>query len=486
MKLNYKFKTEPFEHQLKALGCSWNKESFAYFMEMGTGKSKVLIDNIAMLYDKGQINGALIVAPKGVYTNWKGEQIQQHMPDHVVYKIVVWNPSPTKKEKEELNSLFKEKDCLTIFLMNIEAFSTTKGKDIATKFLLAHSALFAIDESTTIKTPTAARTKAVVKIRNLAKYRRILTGSPVTKSPLDLYSQAEFLDPGFLDQPSFWTFKSRYCVMVKRRISGSHQFNMIVDYKNIDELSKLIDKFSFRVLKDECLDLPEKVYMTRNVELSPKQLDAYYQLKEFAVAELKEGSMTTFSALTQLMRLHQVTCGFMTTDDGRLVDLHDKKGKIPRLETLLDLLDEIDGKVIIWANYRHNIQHLTKAIRKKYGHDSCESFYGDTKQQDREDILSRFRDPGSRLNYFVANPKTGGYGLNLTVSHTIIYYSNNYDLEVRMQSEDRIHRIGQTSKATYIDLVAKSTIDENIIKALKSKINLASKVLGEKLKEWLQ
>ena len=486
MDLNYKFKTKPFEHQLKALGCSWNKESFAYFMGMGTGKSKVLIDNIAMLYDKGSINGALIVAPKGVYTNWKNEQIQRHMPDHVIYKIVVWNPSPTKKEKEELNFLFEEKDCLTIFLMNIEAFSTKKGQDIATKFLLGHRSLFAIDESTTIKTPTAARTKAVVKLSKMAQYRRILTGSPVTKSPLDLYSQAEFLDPAFLDQPSFWTFKSRYCVMVKRRISGSHQFNMIVSYKNLDELTKLIDTFSYRVLKEECLDLPDKIYMTREVELSAKQIDAYHQLKEFAVAELKEGSMTTFSALTQLMRLHQVTCGFMTTDDGRLVDLHDAKGKIPRLETLLDVLEEVDGKVIIWANYRHNIKHLTTALRKKYGPQSTESFYGDTKQQDREDILSRFMAPDSELRYLVANPRTGGYGLNLTVSHTIIYYSNSYDLEVRMQSEDRIHRIGQTSKATYIDLVARKTIDENIIKALKTKINLASTILGEDLKEWLQ
>ena len=186
------------------------------------------------------------------------------------------------------------------------------------------------------------------------------------------------------------------------------------------------------------------------------------------------------------MRLHQVTCGFMTTDDGRLVDLHDAKGVIPRLQTLLDLLDEIDGKVIIWANYRHNIQHLTRALRKKYGPESTESFYGDTKQHEREDILSRFMAPDSGLQYLVANPRTGGYGLNLTVSHTIIYYSNSYDLEVRMQSEDRIHRIGQTSKATYIDLVAKKTIDENIIKALKTKINLASTILGEDLKKWLQ
>ena len=191
--MDYKFKTEPYAHQLHALGVSHNKENYALFMEMGTGKSKVLVDNIAMLYDKGKINAALIVAPKGVYRNWERQEIPTHMPEHVLYNVVTWSPSQTKKQDTENRKLFKHGEELVIFLMNIEAFSTKKGLKIAEKFLLSHSALMAIDESTTIKSPTASRTKNVLKLREYAKYRRILTGSPVTKSPLDLYTQCYFL-----------------------------------------------------------------------------------------------------------------------------------------------------------------------------------------------------------------------------------------------------------------------------------------------------
>ena len=193
----YKFKTKPYEHQLKALEKSWAAESYALFMEMGTGKSKVLVDNIAMLYDKGAIRGALIVAPKGVYKNWDQIEFPVHMPEHVEHTKVLWDPTITKKKQVELDTLFDDKEELKILIMNVEAFSTSKGLDFAHRFLnmLCGRALIGIDESTTIKTPTAKRTKNILKIGNLAKYRRILTGSPVTKSPLDLFSQCLFLDP---------------------------------------------------------------------------------------------------------------------------------------------------------------------------------------------------------------------------------------------------------------------------------------------------
>ena len=166
--MDYKFKTEPYAHQLQALGASHNKENYALFMEMGTGKSKVLVDNIAMLYDKGKINAALIVAPKGVYRNWERQEIPNHMPEHVLYNVVTWSPSTTKKQHVENTKLFKHGEELVIFLMIVEAFSTKKGLAIAQKFLLSHSALMAIDESTTIKSPTASRTKSVLKLREYA------------------------------------------------------------------------------------------------------------------------------------------------------------------------------------------------------------------------------------------------------------------------------------------------------------------------------
>ena len=183
--MNYKFKTKPYKHQMTALEKSWNRETYAYFMEMGTGKTKVLIDNLAMLYDKGKVNGALIIAPKGVVGTWYNNELPTHLPSHIVPETVLWKAAITKKQQEKLDTLFKSGEDLHILIMNVEAFSTTKGMNFANKFLLAHRTLMAIDESTTIKTPTAKRTKNIISLAAAARYRRIMTGSPVTKNPLD-------------------------------------------------------------------------------------------------------------------------------------------------------------------------------------------------------------------------------------------------------------------------------------------------------------
>jgi len=477
--MDYKFKTEPYEHQLTALGASHKKENFALFMEMGTGKSKVLIDNIAMLYDRGKINAALIVAPKGVYHNWERQELPIHMPEHVLYQIITWSPVETKKQQGELKKLFIHNEDLVIFLMNIEAFSTKKGMKIAERFLLSHSALMAIDESTTIKSPTASRTKNVLKLRVLAKYRRILTGAPVTKSPLDLYTQCFFLDPDFLDFSSYYAFKNRYAIMVDRNV-GTHSFRHVMGYRRLDELNEKLNNFSYRVLKEDCLDLPEKVYMKRIITLTDEQKKMYSEMKKFALAELEGKKTTATSALAQLVRLHQIICGHLTTDDGEVRTL-----KNNRIKELLDILEETDGKVIIWAVYRHDIKEITNVLSGRYGKNSVESFFGDTLDRDRQDIIDRFQDRENDLRFFVGNPKTGGYGLTLTASHTVIYYSNSYDLEIRLQSEDRAHRISQDKKVTYIDLITEGTVDELIVKNLRSKINLATKILGEDLKKWL-
>ena len=391
--MDYKFKTQPYEHQLHALGASHNKENFALFMEMGTGKSKVLVDNIAMLYDNGKINAALIVAPKGVYRNWERQEIPTHMPEHIVYNVVTWSPVTTKKQQNENMKLFKHGDQLTIFLMNIEAFSTKKGLDIAQRFLLAHQTLMAIDESTTIKSPTARRTKNVLKLRNYAKYRRILTGSPVTKSPLDLYTQCYFLDPFYLDFSSYYTFRNRYASMVDRNV-GSHSFKLVTGYVRLDELNDKLNKFSYRVLKEDCLDLPDKVYMKRFVTMTPEQTKLYEEMKKHALAEL-EGKMTTAaSALAQMVRLHQITCGHLATDDGEVTQV-----KNNRINELLDVIEETNGKIIIWAIYRHDIQKIEETLAERYGKESVKSFYGDTADADRQDIVNAFQDRESDLGF---------------------------------------------------------------------------------------
>ena len=242
-----------------ALSKSWNKREYAYFMEMGTGKSKVLIDNIALLYDRGGINAAIIIAPKGVYRNWSEKEIPIHMPDHVEKRIVVWNPAPNKKQKKALLDLFEVGVDLKILVINVDAFSTKKGVNFVEKFIMCHNVLIAVDESTTIKNPKAQRTKNLLKLGVNTKYRRILTGCPIAQSPLDLYSQSAFLSKELLGYDSFYSFQNRYAKLFNRKI-GQRTFRQVTGYQNLEELTTRLSDFSYRVLKKECLDLPDKVY----------------------------------------------------------------------------------------------------------------------------------------------------------------------------------------------------------------------------------
>jgi len=484
---NYRFKTKPYAHQITALEKSWDKEEYAYFMEMGTGKSKVLVDNMGMLYDKGLINAALIIAPKGVYRNWYSSEIPTHLPSHIQHKTVLWTASTSKAKDKEYQDLFNIDYNLHILLMNVEALSTPRGYAFARKFLNSHKALFAVDESTTIKSHKATRTKNIISIASLAKYRRILTGSPVTKSPLDLYTQCKFLNEHLLGFSSYLTFQNRYANMVRKNFGG-RQVWIINSYQRLDELSESLKPFSYRVLKEDCLDLPEKVYIKREIELTEDQLKHYSTMKATAMALLKGDVVRAPHVLTQLMRLHQITCGHLTTESGEIVDI-----KSNRIKELLKILEETNGKAIIWAHYVHDIQKIVKAISTAkdedenllYGPDSIVSYYGQTPSEQRQKNIEAFQDPRSPVRFFVGNPQTGGYGITLTEANTVIYYSNGYDLEKRLQSEDRAHRIGQKKSVTYIDLIAEKTVDEKIVKALRKKINIASEVLGEELRSWI-
>ena len=477
--MNYKFKTKPFAHQLKALEMSWDKKVFAYFMEMGTGKSKVLIDNMSMLYDKGHINGALIIAPKGVYKNWFDSEIPTHMPEHVEKTMVLWESSAGKSKEKELQKLFKSSYDLHILIMNVEALSTKKGKQFAEKFLSCHKTLMAIDESTTIKNPGAIRTKTIIDLGDKVSYKRILTGSPVTKSPLDLFTQCYFLDPWLLDHQSYYTFKTRYAITKQINVSG-RMVHIVVGYRNIGELSDKLKPFSHRVLKDDCLDLPPKTYMKRTIQLSEEQSKVYKQMKEIALATLNGKMITTVNVITQLMRLHQITCGHFKSDDGTTQTL-----KSNRLDELMDVLSEMEGKAVIWAHYRYDIEVIVEAIKKEYGEKSVVTYYGDTSTDDRQKAIKLIQDPKSEVRFIVGTPQTGGYGITLTGASTMIYYSNGYDLEKRQQSEARIDRIGQEKPMTYIDIIAEGTVDEKIVKALRTKVNIATEVMGEELKDWI-
>ena len=482
MTVNYKFKTKPYDHQRTAMDHAGSKDAYGFFMEMGTGKSKVLIDNLGTLFLEGKCNFALIIAPKGVYRNWVAKEIPEHMSDDVPHRVIRWVSSPNKKQKQELNSIKDAYSGLTIFVMNVEAFSTVKGQNagiwLANK--LGKFGLIAIDESTTIKNHKAKRTKSLMKIAAGFSYRRLLTGSPVTKSPLDVYSQCEFLRPGLLGYDSYWAFQSRYAV-VKKQNMGGRSFTQVVGYRNLDELTDRIDRYSYRVLKKDCLDLPEKTYTARYIPLTKEQKMMYERIQREALMLFDDGEMVTAPAvITQLLRLQQVLSGHIKTDEGKIVTFPTK-----RMDALEEIMEEHNGKAIIWSRFRYDIQAIVLTLQKKYGKHSAAGYFGDTGDEERNDIVRNFQDPNHPLKYFIGNPATAGYGLTLTEADLVVYYANDFNLETRIQSEDRAHRIGQKNPVTYVDLICEGTIDEKIVKSLRAKIDIGAKVLGEEAREWL-
>jgi len=476
----FKYKTKPYKHQEEALFKSFARDNYAYFMEMGCGKSKVLIDNMTWLYENKHIDTAIIIAPKGVYMNWKNSEIPTHLPDDVPNNVYVWKSGANKSEKIVLEEGVRTRDKLRILLVNVEAFATAKVKKYLQAFIHRSNFLLAVDESTTIKNIKAKRTKEILKLGQSAKYKRILTGSPITQSPMDLYSQCYFLDKNLLGFDSYWSFQGRYAIIRQTRI-GNHSFQQIVGFRNLSELTDKLHRFSYRITKEQALDLPEKIYTTREVNLTSDQIKHYNSMKDSAVALLDGGDMVTApEVMTRLLRLQQLLCGYLVTDDGETVEIANH-----RIDAMLDTIEEMDGKVIIWSRFRHDIKKIKKALEKDYGSGTVVTYYGDTSQEDRDKAIDKFQnDEGTK--FFVGNAQTAGRGLTLTAATNVIYYSNDFNLETRIQSEDRCHRIGQKNNVLYVDLVVPDSIDIHIVKVLQSKITLAGKTLGEEARKWLK
>jgi SNF2 family DNA or RNA helicase len=596
--LKYPFKMKPRRHQLDCWNISRAKKAFALLMDMGTGKTKVLIDTAAWLYDQGEIDSLIVFAPKGVYRNWQDEEIPKHMPDHVKYRLAAWASSPTAEDKAAI-SLLEQRDSarvLRILLVNVEALSTKRAFEYVEKFMLGCKPLLAIDESTVIKHGESKRTKAVIWLGKYAPYRRIMSGEPAANSPFDLYAQFDFLDPFMLGYSSFYSFRNHFGKVVGKqqvneveRVKGwrgmtsdelraagldpdvvnavrrgvGKSYTAVLEYRNMDELQKVISPHSFIVKKEDCLDLPPKTYGQRYVEMSPAQKEAYSAMKASCMVEVEgllrrlqdqsasaapakvtrnpplilpakpglrsaspedafayfrasveaaggQGSLfeaaapdvcdcwegikdrplsptcplcgapmpsggkfsTASIVITQLLRLHQIVCGFVKTDAGEEIDLGDTN---PRIEELLSILEGHGGKAIVWANYRRSIGQIRDALAKEYGPEAVATYYGGTKDKDRRAAIKNFQDPKSPLRWLVAN-RSAAYGLTLTAADLMVYFSNDYDREVRGQSEDRAHRIGQDKKVLYLDLICRGTVDEKIIRALRDKKDLSQMV----------
>ena len=479
----------PYQHQIDAWNASKDRDAYAYFLDMGTGKSLIVLMVATYLYTIGKIDSLVVVAPKGVYRNWEEMEIPTHISKSVPITMAAWTSYAKKKDKEAIAKLEAAKGSLKILVINIEAFTSERAMDFLVDFLNKHSTLFVIDESTTIKNPNAKRTKIAINIGKLATYRRICSGNPIPNGPLDLFSQAEFLKKNLLGFRNFFAFRNRFAVLQDVQL-GRQSFKKVVGYRDTDKLQELMRRFSFIIKKNDCLDLPKKIYQVVDVTMGERQTKAYNDMINDAVVLLNSGIVTAQLAITQMLRLHQIACGFLKPDGMDEVPFGEPN---ERLDTLMDLLQQSPGKVIIWATYRYNIKQIVARISEKYGPESVVHYYGETTDDERRFAKISFQDVNSKVRYIVANPHTGKFGNTWTQATTAIYYSNDYNLESREQSEDRNHRIGQLGavhnegedpSVLYIDLRVRGTVDDKIIRVLKSKKKLTDEIVQSNWK-WL-
>ena len=568
---DFMFETEPMLHQMRGFLLSRDREYFAYLMEQGTGKTKLTLDVVAWLYSQGKIDAVLIVAPNGVHKNWINNEIPKHLPAYVQRVMSLWVNDGNKAEQVALDAVVAQHafNPLRILSMNVESFITKNGWKFVEQFLRTFKVMFIVDEGTIIKTHDAKRTEGILKLSGHAKYRRLLNGSPVTQSPLDVFPQFVFLDETILRSGSYYGFRNRYAVVemqgqmaykVKAAVNavaeklgtyawgelvmtseaglieagqqplengrnldftikpagrnkyllkwcvgakegsellffqGNEMYSVVTGYQRLDELQKLIQPHSFRVLKADCLDLPEKVYMKRYVELSENQKKMYRDLKKNLLAEHRGMAVTAEMALTKMMRLQQICGGFITPN--AVLDEEGDEGLIgvpipidkecPRIAALLEYMETISTKAIIWARFRPEIAMIADAIRAKYGPQSVRELHGGIDADTRQESIRQYEEEDV-VRWLVANPAAKGVsrGQTMVRGSYHLQYSNSFSLDDRMQSEDRQHRIGQTNTVTYVDFVAPDTLDEAVLNSLRSKKDLADAVTGDNYTSWI-
>jgi len=486
------FKLPPFKHQRTALLGGRDKEVFAYLMEQGTGKSKVLLDDAAHNFRKDRIDRLLIIAPNSVKTNWVDpnggtDEVSTHMAPDIPYVKACYVAQATQSTRHFIEQLWKEVDnpsILKLLAVNVEGLSSPRAIAVCEDFLSKGKAMIVVDESTKIKNRTAKRTKSCLRFRARCDYARIMSGTPIIKSPLDSFSQFSFLSPDILGYTSYYGFRNRYAIM------GGYMGYQVMNYCNLDELTHRIAGVSYRVLKDDCLDLPPKLYSKRYVEMTDQQWKLYEQTKEQArthLEELRESStLETTHVLTQLMRLQQITSGFypIFNEMGDQVDIKPimEAEFNPKVQEIVELIQETNGKVIVWCKFRQEIFAMMRALEKEGIKHVV--FYGDVKETDRVTARQSFQSDPS-VQVFVGQVRTGGIGITLHAANTVIYFSNSFSTEDRVQSEDRAHRIGQTKSVDYVDIVVPATIDVKIISVLRNNKHLSDQILKDGIKEWI-
>lgn len=489
--MTYQEKTKSYAHQIEARNKARGRRGFAYLMEMGTGKTKTAIDELGEQFEEREVEQALILAPNGVFTNWQLREIPTHMPEQIVGRahFHLWNGGNTVREKNQIADLLKQDDKYGVLSMNLEAIgSSDKAFTLAMDYVKARPTAVLIDESTRIKNPDAIVTKTAMRLRDRAVTRRALTGYPNPNGPLDLYSQLDFCVPEALGT-NYYSFRHKYAITKDMRVglktlkSGAivpKIAKVVVGYQNQLELAERLARHSFRALKRDCLDLPEETYAPpRKVELTADQWRIYREMVNLCTAELAgQQYVTATMVLTQMLRLHQIACGFVTTDTGEEVGI-----KSNRLSAMSEHVEEWCGRPgIIWCTYQYNVREVVRKLETMYP-GRVTQYHGQIDKRACDRAIDEFQ--GGEKDYFVATPQKGGFGITLTRGADDLFYSNTDNLEHRLQAEARNHRSGQLNSVNHGDLVAYGTVDEKIIKNLRNKINIGDVVLQDGYRKWV-
>lgn len=474
---------KPYPHQDRIFKLTKDIPRYALFWEMGTGKSKTCIDLASRAYANGEIDTIVIVAPNGVERNWVNDEIPEHMDADLLGSTERLYYQPKKANaayyKEILSDLLAHKG-LAVLAMAYSHVMTKNGMKWLWKFLEKRKVFYILDEAMAIKNPNSKRTKRILASAKYAPWRRSLTGTPITNEPFDAYSIMKFLDLGFwrkFDLDSYPMFKTYFGEFEKKWYGGEDPVEKCVAYRNLDRLKEFIQTASDRVLKDDVLDLPPKSYSKRYFEITTEQRRAYDELKDEYMTWMNEEVVTAQLAITRLIRFRQIVCGYLPSDDPE--NPPHKFEKNPRMDLFKSMVEEVPHQAIVWANFRPDIDQIVDLLG-----DACVRYDGKVKSDDERELAKKRFQAGD-VKWFVANPAAAGTGLTLHNARTVIYYSSDYELAKRLQSEDRAHRIGQEHPVQYWDIVAQDTVDEPIIKALTRKKDIADIILGDKVREWL-
>ena len=485
----YQPKTDPYDHQRDIMVSIHDRPSLGLFLEMGVGKTWIIVNEFGDAVDCDEIDDLLVIAPAGNYLNWP-EELAMHM-DPRVYRhvsVAVWESG---KPNRSIMALLEEPGPRAL-IINIEALARVKAaRDVCTRFL-TRRAIVAIDESTKIKGFKSKRTMFILTLRQLAARRRILSGLPTPQSPLDLFSQMGFLDPRIIGMDNYYTFKARYAVMKKiytgrllSREAGDHveytreTTNVVTGYRALEHLQQRIAPYIIRLTKEQCLDLPPLVYDKRLVTMTPEQQRLYQEIRDNATARLAGGTYVNATrVITAMQKLQQMLCGFVVDEN-----LNMKEVPTNRFDVLLELLEDFDGKAIIWAPHKKSIEMIAALLREVYGPETVAIYYGPNRSTRKADETEFKLNPKCR--WMISTPSAGGLGNNWVMATLMVYFANSFNLEDRIQSESRAHRSGQKLSVTCVDLICPGTMDEKTVFALRNKLNLATIITGENYRSWL-